>query len=336
MSEGKKITWINTLKAIGIVLVVIGHNDTIFTEYIYSFHMPLFFLLSGITYNGEKWSGNPGAFVKRKAKGLLKPYFFYAFILYLIWIPLSLLQGKEITIEILLRNLFGIFYSQGGHKYMDWGIPIWFLTCLFLVSIIYYYINKYNRKSIIIILVITAILGKLSSYLPVRLPWSLDSALTGIVFYGIGNLFKEKIISYKPNKKTIAIAIVLIILGITFSELNGRVDVYGNNFNNIIFYYISSLSSIIVLIFIAKILPYNNIIEFLGINTLPILVFHIRAIQMIKFIDIKILKLNINYNSILFGGIIIPIIQISIIYYGIIIFRKIKTKRFFKINNTLN
>ena len=219
---------------------------------------------------------------------------------------------------------------------MDWGIPIWFLTCLFLVSIIYYYINKYNRKSIIIILVISALLGKLSYYLPVRLPWSLDSALIGLVFYGIGNLFKEKIMSYKPSKKTIPIAIVLIILGITFSKLNGRVDVYGNNVNNIIFYYISSLSSIIVLISIAKILPYNKIIDFLGINTLPILVFHIRAIQMIKFIDIKILKLNINYNSILFGGIIIPIIQISIIYYGIIIFRKIKTKRFFKINNTLN
>lgn len=90
-------------------------------------------------------------------------------------------------------------------------------------------------------------------------------------------------------------AVILVILGIIFSQLNGRVDFYSNNFNNIVFYYISALSTITVLIFISKLLPYNNIIEFIGINTLSILVFHIRAVQIIKFIDIKILKFNLNY-----------------------------------------
>ena len=43
MDKGKNIALIDALKAIGIILVVIGHNDTILTKYIYSFHMPLFF-----------------------------------------------------------------------------------------------------------------------------------------------------------------------------------------------------------------------------------------------------------------------------------------------------
>ena len=55
MKKSKNIAFIDTLKAIGIILVVIGHNDTILTKYIYSFHMPLFFFLSGITFN-DAWN----------------------------------------------------------------------------------------------------------------------------------------------------------------------------------------------------------------------------------------------------------------------------------------
>lgn len=42
MGTGKKITWIDTLKAIGIILVVIGHNDTILTEYIFLSYASIF------------------------------------------------------------------------------------------------------------------------------------------------------------------------------------------------------------------------------------------------------------------------------------------------------
>ena len=40
--------FIDIVKGIGIFLVVLGHQNTILTQEIYSFHMPLFFFLSGI------------------------------------------------------------------------------------------------------------------------------------------------------------------------------------------------------------------------------------------------------------------------------------------------
>ncbi|WP_368384475.1 acyltransferase family protein [Polaribacter sp. AHE13PA] len=43
VSNQKRINWIDQIKGFGIILVVIGHNFPLIENYIYSFHMPLFF-----------------------------------------------------------------------------------------------------------------------------------------------------------------------------------------------------------------------------------------------------------------------------------------------------
>lgn len=52
----ERILWIDAAKAIGILMVVFGHNwlDEKFCYYFYSFHMPLFFILAGITFSTKK------------------------------------------------------------------------------------------------------------------------------------------------------------------------------------------------------------------------------------------------------------------------------------------
>lgn len=52
MDSIKRIDWIDVAKGIGIILMVMGHTsmpDAI-NRWIYSFHMPLFFLLSGLLF----------------------------------------------------------------------------------------------------------------------------------------------------------------------------------------------------------------------------------------------------------------------------------------------
>ena len=49
--------YIDICKAIGIILVILGHTyqiPDILLSIIYSFHMPMFFMLSGLLYNREK------------------------------------------------------------------------------------------------------------------------------------------------------------------------------------------------------------------------------------------------------------------------------------------
>lgn len=71
----KRIEWIDWLKAIGIFLVSLGHSNCVpkLRKYIYSFHMPLFFILGGATFRPEKYEGVIEC-VKDKAKKLLLPY----------------------------------------------------------------------------------------------------------------------------------------------------------------------------------------------------------------------------------------------------------------------
>ena len=69
MDTNNRIKWVDIAKGIGIILVIVGH--TIALEYsapIYTFHMPLFFFLSGLFLNTDV---KLEAFIKKKAKSIL-------------------------------------------------------------------------------------------------------------------------------------------------------------------------------------------------------------------------------------------------------------------------
>ena len=91
MKQGKKVFFeeMNIAKGITAVLVVLGHairqtgqTNLVFDilySVIYSFHMPLFFFISGYVYK----TGRPaGENIKRKLKQLLIPYVGFTLLLY--------------------------------------------------------------------------------------------------------------------------------------------------------------------------------------------------------------------------------------------------------------
>lgn len=50
--EKERLSWLDVLKGIGIILVVMGHiySNSIIFNWLYSFHMPLFFFAAGCVY----------------------------------------------------------------------------------------------------------------------------------------------------------------------------------------------------------------------------------------------------------------------------------------------
>ena len=89
----ERIQWLDVLKCLTMLLVVIGHavpKDTADTlgYYLYSFHMPLFFMISGMTFylQMQKRAFTFPQLVQNKAKGLLIPYFALNFLSIPIWI----------------------------------------------------------------------------------------------------------------------------------------------------------------------------------------------------------------------------------------------------------
>lgn len=81
MKEIKRIIYIDYAKAFAIFLVVLGHTgglNTTLRNVVYSFHLPLFFILSGMVFNEKKYEIDYMDFIVSKIKTLLIPYLKYS------------------------------------------------------------------------------------------------------------------------------------------------------------------------------------------------------------------------------------------------------------------
>ena len=196
----KRIEYLDIAKGIGILLVVLGHNDfeviSVFIQrLIYSFHMPLFFFLSGYFLN----TAVPFfVFLKKRFHSLLKPYLFTIFLIYFTSVSFEKM-GFNTAIQRTVKSLYGSGY------YLDW-VQLWFLPHLFVVSLYAFLFitlvsNVRNRWLTWGILLGTlaiavafldafypfpiSILGK--DYELFGLPFSLDLVLVTGFFFILGN-----------------------------------------------------------------------------------------------------------------------------------------------------
>ncbi|HNQ95070.1 MAG TPA: acyltransferase family protein, partial [Anaerolineales bacterium] len=125
----KRIEYIDIARGIGILLVVLAHNDFGFIsqygyQVIYSFHMPLFFLLSGYFI---KTNISFFEFFKKRFHSLLKPFLFTLFLIYFLNVSF-----EKMAFETALRRIGKSLYGTG--VYIDW-VQLWFLPNLFVVSL---------------------------------------------------------------------------------------------------------------------------------------------------------------------------------------------------------
>ena len=85
----KRIEYIDTAKAIGILLVILGHCKFLYRPelgiFIYSFHMPLFFVISGMFVKPLSISNG----IMKYAKAYVRPYFITCFIMFVHYCPVK-------------------------------------------------------------------------------------------------------------------------------------------------------------------------------------------------------------------------------------------------------
>ena len=279
--DPERIAWIDTLKALGIFLVVFAHHktDPSVVQFIYAFHMPLFFLISGFLFDPRKYASFR-EFAGKRLRTLIVPYFFFAVISYLFWlIAVRSLSVTGRALEIPpLDPLVGIFYSAGvqGWKVLM-ATQVWFLTCLFVVEILFWGIQKRcgsHKGKMIAALLISGILGFVSSRgLPFRLPWSAEAALIVVVFYGAGFIFKGAIV------RSVALAVWkkgMVALGVLlgawfFCSLNGKIDIYNNIYHDPLLFYAAAFLGIYGTMLVSQMIPANEALSFIGRNTLIIM-----------------------------------------------------------------
>lgn len=269
--KSERIEWVDIAKGIGIILVILGHSvqfgGTVH-NLIFSFHMPLFFILSGVVYRFR----DNRTFLNKKLKGLLVPYIIFSIIgLVISMIIPSWRSG--LSIRAILKDIYCANPNAVNVS------SIWFLVCLFIVSMAFNFIQKYNKKSQCIIVGVCFILGVTYSkmisvwtFLPEgRLPFNIDTSLIALTFFAIGAWLRN----YVVDRKVFIISCVTFVVSFLF---NGRVNLHGLTFNNPVLYIMESISGTVIVIFLCSYILVKarrqvviGLIEWLGRHTLIIL-----------------------------------------------------------------
>ena len=127
----KRLDHLDMAKGLGMILVLIGHlqGDSIFTfspyihplcVYIFSFHMPQFFIISGILTSVKKDELKPIKDVARsRFKGIMIPYLWFSFF-YLLVVVVALIKG-EIAPATLYLNIWYVLSCYGMN--VLWFLP---------------------------------------------------------------------------------------------------------------------------------------------------------------------------------------------------------------------
>lgn len=268
----KRVEWIDLAKGLGMLLVILGHCvcfGGIMHNAIFAFHMPLFFILSGIVYKT-----NSKGIVSKKIKSLIVPYFIFSILGILVSLAIPIwrrkITVKSIICDIYLGNPDNINVSS-----------IWFLMCMFWTCILTYLIYKikkqYLRNSIVVILVI---LGFLFAHyrsnidiLPMkRMPLDIDVMLVAIGFLYLGINLKNVLLDKMQRKNIVLVGIGSVICFIPTLLINKTVNLHGLVFGNPLVYIIESISGSLIVICFCMLLQECNVSIVVSIDYIRIFI----------------------------------------------------------------
>ena len=235
MIEENRKQWVDILKGILIIMVVLGHSYFEYSKYIYWFHMPVFFMLSGYVFHVPKI--NTFEWIKNILIKLMIPFCVW-------WISLSLLSGS-FTFHRLL-------YMMWGGRLL--GGVYWYINCLVLTRIVFLFLSKSNKKNQIFIIPVFYVVAILESNflnqfrtpqgLPTVFcfPWNVDVVLLATVYFFIG-YYGDNIIRFLRKRISHVSVLYMIMISIIFGFLicdltgisNFKIDMKTTDYSNLIF-----------------------------------------------------------------------------------------------------
>ncbi len=288
------------LKALGIIFVVMGHKYEVFSWFqVYSFHMALFFFVSGYFYKEESET-NILSYIYKKVKKTIPIYFLFNFI----YMIVTNIINKKYNVSLANIKSFKDFFIMpfiSGHQ-VALFLPAWFMMALLIIQVIFIMLYKNMKKvnkNMNIHLLIFICIGFCGTYIAKYTQLTFDSTILivvrtcfGLFFYYLGFYYRKhesnKIFNSKILFVMFLIQIVILIQGNDIKY----VVVWGQFHGAIILPYIIGINGIYLYLFIskalAKLIPDNDVLYKIGSHTMSIMMHHMFVFFIINYVIVKV------------------------------------------------
>lgn len=204
--QTSRVQWLDVMKCLGIFAIYLGHFGQAAGysyDFVFSHHVALFFFAAGCTEAISKSNQNLKAYIAKRTKTILVPYFVFAIFSIFIFALTGNAGPSLIWFEIIamLKGAVRNSFCSGG---------LWFLTCLFVTQIIFIFLHKINHKGVILIisLFLFFVVHGVMKPSPISSPryvYNIDSAFYFLPFYVLGyilfpyiQLLWENLRKYRP------------------------------------------------------------------------------------------------------------------------------------------
>ncbi len=305
-----KENYIAIAKALGIILMVMGHSGcpTIINNFLYLFHMPLFFFFSGYFFKKTNNKSSYINFCTKKIKGLYIPY--------LKW-SIGFLILHNLFYQINIYSYITNSYKYELNDFIEQTIktiamtdyellirPFWFIkellyTTISVATIDYlsnHFIPKLHRFFILLVALISAFIT--NNLPPIPLIGNISLLLLSITFYYSGILYKKYEYYLNPSFKLLTICFIITFIRSYY--LPSPIDMRFLTKMNTIPYYIFSLIGILMIICISTKLNnciIKNHLYYIGNHTMPILALNLLALKAGNLIKILLYNMPMEYLS---------------------------------------
>ena len=296
-----RILWLDVAKAYGILFVYYAHvilpfahkeiaPATLSYRFLSYFTIPIFFLVSGF-FVKDRLPDFKIYLIKWFNAALIPYYFFNIFsLIILLTVQLFYKGPLVLVLPFPLPELFLAMIVAGSSVFNG---PAWFLICIFITQIIYFFISGFVSKNskLILSMVVFSIAGYLVSF-PLLRPetvakviryfWFIPSALTGIVFFQMGILLRRTEVMRVFNSRKMILLGLFVSGALTLLTFNlNDFSRYGSYWNavflnqliygNYFIFYFTAITGMAFVIFLSMLTKPGKLILFYGQNTLVLL-----------------------------------------------------------------
>jgi fucose 4-O-acetylase-like acetyltransferase len=185
-----------------------------------------------------------------------------------------------------LKNIYLVFLGNAQNGGND---AVWFLTCLFITNLFFYFYLKiaHKRWHVITFLFFMLLFSYIDSILlisrSIYLPWKVDVSLMAIFFFGSGYLFRPYIdimFGVTHNKYAVCLLITLLFV---MNWYSARLNIFVSGiehvkfvsaiYGNFLLFFISAFTGIATFVLISKVIT-SRVVRYFGYNSLTVLGFH--------------------------------------------------------------